>query len=66
MPADADSFSYIDSVSISDLNVGGTNNDDATNTFHVRRFCFYRQLDSSLFLLLLLRLIIICSVYHIF
>ena len=44
MFAGDDSFSYNDYVSTSVLNVGGTNNDTAPNTFRVRRLCFFRQL----------------------
>ena len=39
-----DSFSYNDYVSTSVLNVGGTNNDTAPNTFRVRRLCFFRKI----------------------
>ena len=56
-------FSHNDLVSTSDLNVSGTNNDTASNTFRVCRFCFFRQDDSRLFLLLIC-LLVHCYCYY--
>ena len=60
-----DSFSYNDYVSTSDLNVGGTINATASDTFRVHCFCFNRD-ESILFrpllqLLTVLQYTFICS-----